>query len=460
MAAGKSAKGSFLALVVLGLVVIQVGFGGYGIVLKKFAKDAGTDPLVFSICRDGFCAPLLMIAAALIEGLHKPSLSRDLPFFALLGLTGMFGNQFLYIEGLYYTTPNIASIMQPCIPVFTALLAFMTCMEPLPGRNRQYQWLKIFGILLAVGGAILMVLSRPAVTKTTIVDSIFHSKTCAGSAVNHSYASSTCFPGTPSDDHFPDWHVSDAAAAAAAVKFECTLGDDTISMYSCTDSKCKTCTEHTFSTTKCYPQGTNTTSQYACVKTKESSSFVGVLLLVGNCTAMAIYVLLQKKFVFNPADSGRAEPNSLAAWSQFPIGMTAYSYFFGALCMLIASGIRYAKDHDSSKFEIPKESYGGLAYAVLVSSALCYGLITWCNKYVSATVVTAFWPLQVFVTIILSYFVFNDKLTGGEYGGMALIICGMFSVVYANHWEMQSKQRGLTPLDYMSDSDPLLINQK
>jgi hypothetical protein len=60
-----------------------------------------------------------------------------------------------------------------------------------------------------------------------------------------------------------------------------------------------------------------------------------------------------------------------------------------------ASAIRYGIDHDSSKFHIPHETLPALAYAVLVSSSLCYGLISWCNRQVSPTVVTSFWPLQV-----------------------------------------------------------------
>jgi hypothetical protein len=42
---------------------------------------------------------------------------------------------------------------------------------------------------------------------------------------------------------------------------------------------------------------------------------------------------------------------------------------------------------------------------------------------------------QVFVTIILSYFVFHDELVMFEYVGMGLILLGMFSVSYANHLE-------------------------
>lgn len=63
-------------------------------------------------------------------------------------------------QGLFYSGPDIASIFQPLIPVFTALLAFLLCMEKLPGSGRGYQWFKLLGILLGAGGAILMTVAR------------------------------------------------------------------------------------------------------------------------------------------------------------------------------------------------------------------------------------------------------------------------------------------------------------
>ena len=71
------------------------------------------------------------------------------------------------------------------------------------------------------------------------------------------------------------------------------------------------------------------------------------------------------------------------------------SYLFGAISMATATLIRYLINRDTSVFIIKTATFGGLAYAVLVSSALCYGLITYCNKHVSSLVVTASWPLQV-----------------------------------------------------------------
>lgn len=71
----------------------------------------------------------------------------------LLGLAGMFGNQvshagewrlytkvrltiyfsqLLYILGVYWAGPDIASAFQPIIPVWTTILAILTCTEKVP----------------------------------------------------------------------------------------------------------------------------------------------------------------------------------------------------------------------------------------------------------------------------------------------------------------------------------------
>ena len=58
--------------------------------------------------------------------------------------------------------------------------------------------------------------------------------------------------------------------------------------------------------------------------------------------------------------------------------------------------------------------------------------------------------MQVFVTVILSYFVFHDQLAMLEYIGMALIMLGMFAVSFGNFKETKAKAR--------PDSHQLLIN--
>ena len=54
-------------LVWLALVVVQLGFGAYGVIFSKFVKEKKADPLVFSLIRDAGCFPVLLLAAFVSE---------------------------------------------------------------------------------------------------------------------------------------------------------------------------------------------------------------------------------------------------------------------------------------------------------------------------------------------------------------------------------------------------------
>eukprot|EP00054_Salpingoeca_dolichothecata_P020226 m.127267 g.127267 ORF g.127267 m.127267 type:complete len:344 (+) comp23536_c0_seq2:77-1108(+) len=314
------------ALVFLALIVIQIGFGGYGIVLKKFAQNHKIDAVIFSMLRDGFCFPVLLVAAMVVEKkLVLPTWS-ELPLMASFGLTGMFGNQLLYILGLYNTTPDIASIYQPAIPVWTALFVIILRVEPFPPLSKLRGWLKILGILAAAGGAVVMVTSK-------------------------------------------------------------------------SDSK------------------------------KEKNAVLGNIFLIGNTVCMGLYVVIQKIFVFN-RDS---------RWIQYPVHLTAWSYLFGAIFMCIAS-LYFVGRHETDKFKLNHYIIAPVFYAVFISSALCYGLITWANKQVSAMVVTAFWPLQVVVTVILSLIVFHQSINAQQIGGAVMIVLALIAVSLSNHMEEKEKE--------------------
>merc|ERR1719168_21921 len=101
-----------------------------------------------------------MIAATIIEGWHMP-VREDLFFFALCGLFGMFGNQFLYIMGVFYAGSSIASVFQPLCPVFAAVISLAFGCEKLCDGSVLYSTLKFLGILVASGGAVLNVFAKP-----------------------------------------------------------------------------------------------------------------------------------------------------------------------------------------------------------------------------------------------------------------------------------------------------------
>jgi len=73
-----------------------------------------------------------------------------------MGFIGMFVNQFTFILGVIYTTPDTASMWAPLIPVVATIIAILLRTEPLPKIKTKIGSAKIFGILLAAGGAFVM----------------------------------------------------------------------------------------------------------------------------------------------------------------------------------------------------------------------------------------------------------------------------------------------------------------
>ncbi|XP_065919164.1 uncharacterized protein [Dysidea avara] len=163
---------------------------------------------------------------------------------------------------------------------------------------------------------------------------------------------------------------------------------------------------------------------------KDQSSWytlLGYVFHLGNTFCMALYVLLQKKFVFMK--------NS--PWAKLPVSVTMWCYLFGSISMGLAS-IYYCKQPE--EFKLPVEAAYALVFAILVTSALCYLLITWANQHFPATIVTAFWPFQVPVTVVSAYFITGDHLKPLQYLGAVMIIVGLILVVWSNHQENKHKK--------------------
>eukprot|EP00041_Stephanoeca_diplocostata_P015837 m.304386 g.304386 ORF g.304386 m.304386 type:complete len:234 (+) comp20172_c2_seq35:116-817(+) len=191
--------------------------------------NAHANGVVFSFYRDALCFPVLLIAARIVEGKWKvPRHSADWLLFVGLGLTGMFGGQLAYILGIYFGGPDIASIMQPAMPVWASLFVIILGVERPPDLRTIRGWLKVFGILLAAGGAVAM-------------------------------------------------------------------------------SKSK---------------GSNT---------EYSNQTLGAILSLSNTILFAMYVTIQKKYIFSPTGYCHTR------WNEHPIFVTAWSYGFGAVFMILGA---------------------------------------------------------------------------------------------------------------------------
>jgi drug/metabolite transporter (DMT)-like permease len=287
-------------------------------VLKKFAEGSSANPVVFSFFRDGCCFPVLLIAAALIEGGCKfPKSSKELGVFCLLGVTGMWGNQLFYILGLYFTSATIASCWQPAIPVFAAFFAIILRVEPFPPLGKCRGWLKLLGILCAAGGALVLTLGKP---KHGSTEAELKERTLGNLFL---FANCSCM--------------------ALCVRPSCTA------------------------LTRCRTAGCN-----------------AHLTTVPVARLVCRYINIQKVFIFR----NDKEPGDVGSiWKPHPVHITAWSYFFGAIAMIITAVVgfyaelgflKFGKGDPEASFNVPKPMFVGLAYAVFISSgAFALRFVLW-----------------------------------------------------------------------------------
>jgi drug/metabolite transporter (DMT)-like permease len=137
----------------LGLLFVQVCFGGFHVVAKSLLS--GLAPLAVVGLRVAIATPILVAIAWHHDRHHDqgdrrlPS-RRDLLQLAFLGALGVTVNQILFIVGLQHTTANNASILMTCLPVFAVAAGALLGIETIGPR-------RALGIALAVAGALVMV---------------------------------------------------------------------------------------------------------------------------------------------------------------------------------------------------------------------------------------------------------------------------------------------------------------
>ena len=141
-------------LVVLALLTVQTGFGLYPVIAKRLGVGSTGNPLVFCMVRDACSFPVLVLLSLISEGWLGIPKWRDCLIFGMLGVIGIYLNQLFYLLGVTYIGANITTIFQQLIPIWTTFLTIITCTERVPSVKTVPTWLKLFGTVLAIGGAV------------------------------------------------------------------------------------------------------------------------------------------------------------------------------------------------------------------------------------------------------------------------------------------------------------------
>jgi drug/metabolite transporter (DMT)-like permease len=138
------------------LLVVALIWAGNFPLAKLGLAELG--PLTLASLRALIAAPLLLLAARLLEGPLPPLARRDVAAVIVLGVTGFVGNSTLWYTGMRFTTPANAGILGAAAPVVVALAASGWLRERLSPVNLAGISLTMAAVVLTIAQGSVQVL--------------------------------------------------------------------------------------------------------------------------------------------------------------------------------------------------------------------------------------------------------------------------------------------------------------
>lgn len=155
-----------------------------------------------------------------------------------------------------------------------------------------------------------------------------------------------------------------------------------------------------------------------------SGRLVGNLMILGNCLAYALFMVLQRRIVQR----------------MRPIAVIAWAYLFGGLGALIVAGPALLSLDTAT---IPAIAWWTVVYVVLVPTTINYALITWAIKHTSPAVVATYTTLQPITSAVLAAIFLGESVGWPEAIGFVLIVAGLLIV--------SRDSRGRSPVEVAHD---------
>jgi drug/metabolite transporter (DMT)-like permease len=159
--------------------------------------------------------------------------------------------------------------------------------------------------------------------------------------------------------------------------------------------------------------------------TSLSSFIVGNLLLIGNTSSYAVYLVGQKPIL-----------------EQYPyaIHLTAWSFGLGG-SLLVIIALFYVPDFIANIGNVPALVWGAILYAGVGHSCYGYILNTWVIKRSSVVLVSIFSCVNPFMGTLLAAFFLGERLTIRNWIASPFILLGLILVIREQVKEKQMEEK-------------------